>query len=140
MPLPKLKSCGVLVFRDSSRESFLLMKHPDRWDLPKGHVDEGETEMQCAMRELLEETGIKASQIEIDSTYRYESHYVVHTPRYGKEPREKSLVVFLGHLNESVPIQVTEHAGHQWFDWPTGPIQAEAIDPLLEFTREFLSR
>lgn len=37
------------------------------WDLPKGHVDEGETELQCTLRELYEETGISADDIEIDT-------------------------------------------------------------------------
>ncbi len=33
-----------------SDNSFLLMKHRNRYDLPKGHVDSGETEMQTALR------------------------------------------------------------------------------------------
>jgi 8-oxo-dGTP pyrophosphatase MutT (NUDIX family) len=51
-------SCGFLILRGQPVDSFLLMKHPRRWDLPKGHLDEGETELQCALRELQEETGI----------------------------------------------------------------------------------
>ena len=45
-------SCGFLILRGQPIDSFLLMKHPRRWDLPKGHLDEGETELQCALREL----------------------------------------------------------------------------------------
>ena len=39
------KSCGFLIMRGEPPREFLLMRHADRWDLPKGHVDPGETEM-----------------------------------------------------------------------------------------------
>ena len=70
-----VKSCGFLIVRGQPAREFLLMRHADRWDLPKGHVDPGETEMQCALRELHEETGITATDIEIDDGFRFESHY-----------------------------------------------------------------
>ena len=54
-----VKSCGFLVIRGRPIREFLLMRHDDRWDIPKGHVDEGESEMQCALRELEEEDIIK---------------------------------------------------------------------------------
>ena len=38
----EIRSCGVLVMTRSSPRKFLLMRHTKRWDLPKGHVDEGE--------------------------------------------------------------------------------------------------
>ncbi len=31
-------------------QSFLLMKHRDRYDLPKGHMELGETEQQTGLR------------------------------------------------------------------------------------------
>lgn len=39
----------------------LLIKqfeHKDSWGIPKGHIDEGETLEQCAIREVREETGV----------------------------------------------------------------------------------
>jgi hypothetical protein len=86
-PKRKAKSCGFLVMR--SDNSFLLMKHPNRYDLLKGHMEPGETEQQTALRgnffrscvikgsklsstELLEESGILADDIIIDPTFRFE--------------------------------------------------------------------
>ncbi len=56
------KSCGFLIYRNNPARSFLLMRHTDRWDLPKGHVDPNETNLECALRELKEETGIDAAR------------------------------------------------------------------------------
>ena len=52
------KSCGVILFNG---QEVLLLQHPDsknkgHWDFPKGHIENGETEPQTALRELAEET------------------------------------------------------------------------------------
>ena len=59
----KVKSCGILCFRKRPTIAFLLMRHPHRYDLPKGHIREGESERVCAIREFTEETGISEKEI-----------------------------------------------------------------------------
>jgi 8-oxo-dGTP pyrophosphatase MutT (NUDIX family) len=126
-----VKSCGFLVVRGQPIEQFLLMRHADRWDLPKGHVDPGETEMQCALRELVEETGIASADIDVDPEFRFESQYQVRGKRDGRL-YDKSLIIFLARLVRDVPIACTEHQGYQWFAWrPPHRIQEWTIDPLL---------
>ena len=135
-------SCGFLIVRGNPIESFLLMKHSRRWDLPKGHVDEGETEMQCALRELHEETGIAADDIEIDPTFSYENRYMVNQRRYGgKGFVEKKLLVYLARLKYPVKISVSEHDGYRWFSWdPPHRIQDLTIDSLLETLERHLQQ
>ena len=41
-----ITSCGIIVFRRQPELSFLLLKHHNRWDLPKGHVEPGESEQE----------------------------------------------------------------------------------------------
>ena len=62
---PVLTSCGFLIARQQFDLELLIMEHADRLDLPKGHVDPGETQMQCALRELEEETGLIGSNPEL---------------------------------------------------------------------------
>ena len=133
-PIPeKLVSCGFLIYRGNPIESFLLMEHKKRLDLPKGHVEPGESELECAYRELEEETGIQSDDIEIDLDFRHTSDYVVKYKKYGRQPIPKTTVIFLARLRNPVEIKVTEHQGYQWQPWsPPHQIQAMAIDPLLD--------
>ena len=98
-------SCGFLILRGQPIDSFLLMKHPRRWDLPKGHLDEGETELQCALRELREETGISEDAVQVLPGFQFEHRYMVNQKRYGgKGLIEKRLLIFLGLLLKPVEI------------------------------------
>jgi 8-oxo-dGTP pyrophosphatase MutT (NUDIX family) len=126
------RSCGFLIFRREPNLSFLLMQHPDRWDLPKGHVDEGETDRECALRELVEETNISEDDIHIDDKFVFTNRYEVNLKRYGDKPVEKTLLIFLAELTNEVEILPTEHSGFRWVQWsPPHDIQKKTIDGLL---------
>lgn len=125
----EITSCGVLVF---DKDSFLLMRHDKRYDLPKGHVKPGETELQTALRELEEETGIRAEDVELDPDFRYAVTYFPVYKRFGNELVEKTTVIFVAHLKHSVDVQVSEHIAFEWVDWnPPHVIERETINALL---------
>ncbi len=137
----QVRSCGVLVLRGNPVDSFLLMKHSRRYDLPKGHVDGNETDIECAMRELREETGIGSDDLELDPEFRWQTDYYVRYREFGGQLAHKTLVVFLGILKREVPIVVTEHQGHVWQPWnPPHKIQRETIDPLLTAAEAYLAK
>jgi len=130
----------VLLFHDRPEREFLLMKHANRFDLPKGHVDPGETEIECALREMEEETGIASADVELDPTFRYTQQYTVCNKRTNHVEMEKTLVIFLGRLLRDVEVNTTEHPDYQWTKWdPPHQIQTKTIDPLLKEAAEYLS-
>ncbi|HCF27246.1 MAG TPA: DNA mismatch repair protein MutT [Cyanobacteria bacterium UBA11049] len=129
----KVKSCGVFVMRTQPQLSFLLMEKPSRYDLPKGHMEFGEDELSCALRELYEETGIEASILQLDETFRFTTSYQTRYKCFGGETVEKTVVIFLGWLKQDVQVKLSEHSGYSWLAWnPPHAIQAKIINPLLE--------
>lgn len=128
----QVKSCGVLVVRGDPVDSFLLMRHSRRLDLPKGHVDPGETDLECALRELREETGIPEDALDLDPSFRFHTEYYVRYREFDNQLAKKTLVIFLGKLKREIEIVPTEHQGYAWLPWsPPHKIQRETIDPLL---------
>ena len=129
----QVKSCGVIVMRREPRLSFLLMQHTHRYDLPKGHIEFGEDEWGCAIRELYEETGIAASDLDFDPQFRFSHSYQLRYKRYGGETVNKTVVIFLGWLKHEVNVICSEHGNFTWVEWnPPHAIQKQTIDALLE--------
>lgn len=50
------------VVRNDSDEVVMICRN-GRWDLPKGHREEGESMAECAVREVAEETGVGVSSV-----------------------------------------------------------------------------
>lgn len=53
----KNMSAGGIIF-DKITRTFLLVRGPIKWSFPKGHGKKGETHVQCAIREVKEETNL----------------------------------------------------------------------------------
>lgn len=100
------KSCGAIVIEDGK---VLLVKHnAGHWDFPKGHVEEGETEFETAIREVKEETNI---DIKIEKENKYISEY---SP---KENVMKTVIYFVAEKvgGEDKP-QIEEVSDVEWLD------------------------
>lgn len=138
--MKKTKSVGILLFTKNYKK-FLLMEHKTRWDLPKGHTDKGETELETAFREFEEETGISREDITIIPEFEYKEKYIAFEKKYKKECK-KTLIIYLAVLKKKrkeIDIVVTEHIGYKWFKWlPPMKIQERVIDSLLAKANDFL--
>lgn len=58
METRKIIAAGGLVWNE--RDELLMIYRRGKWDLPKGKLDEGESIEDCAVREVMEETGLKS--------------------------------------------------------------------------------
>jgi 8-oxo-dGTP diphosphatase len=59
-----VRAAGGVVIRESERGPEVALVHRPRyddWSLPKGKRDPGETDEQCAVREVEEETGLRCT-------------------------------------------------------------------------------
>lgn len=105
------KSCGAIVWRKyHGNTEILIVKNlgSENWSFPKGHVEEGETEIDTALREVLEETSI---QIIIDPTFR---STVVYYPR---KNIEKTVVYFTARAkNTNIIPQKGEISEAKWVE------------------------
>ena len=110
--MKKDKSCGAVVYiNNKGNNLFLLIKqkrHHD-WVFPKGHVENGETETETALREIKEETGL---DVYIHSDFRYVVNYVV------DNDIDKDVVYFLAKPeNTDVIRQEEEVDDYMWLDY-----------------------
>lgn len=67
--IPLVVAAGGVVTNKKGKVLFIYRN--DKWDLPKGKLDKGETLEECAIREVIEETGVQDLIIEnfLKTTY-----------------------------------------------------------------------
>ena len=111
----KEKSCGAIIFNEKNK--VLVIKHnAGHWDFPKGHVEENETEIETAKREVKEETNL---DIEIIGNYRYK---ITYSP---KEGVMKDVIYFIArNTSNNVKIQEKEVSDYGWYNY------SDALDIL----------
>ena len=59
-------TAGGIVFRHGKKggvEILLIQDAKDRWTIPKGHIEEGETAQETAVREIKEEAGLDDTDV-----------------------------------------------------------------------------
>ena len=116
------KSCGVVLFNS---DKVLLLRHSSissrgggHWDFPKGHMDDGETEIQTALRELEEETGI--AHVNVIDGFRDTITYIFSG---GHEQIGKEVVFFIAITKESQVTLSHEHIDYSWLDFDSASLR-----------------
>ena len=80
------KSCGVIIV-DGGKVFLVKQKKSGYFNFPKGHMEDLETEVETAIREVKEETNL---DVKIDESKRFEISYEL------KNGVLKTVVYFLG--------------------------------------------
>lgn len=105
--MKKEKSCGTIIIDSNKR--VLLVRQKLGWvGFPKGHMEQGETEIETARRETKEETNL---DVIIDEKKRYTISYITSTQI------DKEVVYFCAKpISDSLLPQETEIAEIMWVD------------------------
>lgn len=72
--MKKEKSCGCIIIDDNNRVLLVYENNRFFWGFPKGHIEDGETEVETAKREIKEEVGL---DVIIDESKRFELKYII---------------------------------------------------------------
>jgi bis(5'-nucleosidyl)-tetraphosphatase len=104
-------SCGFVLV---NYDSILLLQYPQgHWSFPKGHIeDDDDDQHSTALRELIEETGIK--EIIIDKNWNFRTDYTF--KRKGKEI-PKQVFWFLAETDELEVKLSHEHTNYLWLNF-----------------------
>ena len=129
------KSCGAVVY-NPKKHSFLIIKMLNgNWGFPKGHTENQETDIQTAIREVTEETGIN---IKILDGFKKSIKYIPF-PEVLKE-----VIFFIGITEEEkVTIDKDEIEDYMWCSYEealkmiTYKPQRDVMESSLQFIKNY---
>lgn len=132
-----VKSCGFIVYKTVENTNYYLIIQSTNGDIgfPKGHMEDGETELQTAIRELKEETNV---DVEIIEGFRKQIEY----PLPKRPDVIKQSVYFLGRaVTDDVICQEGEviNAAFVSYDDAMRTLTFEDTRRLLEDAKTYVS-
>ncbi len=127
------KSFGVMpVMKKDDEWLFLLIQHNNgHWAFPKGHPEQGESEIETAKREFEEETGVKEYELKENTFFIEDYSY------QGKDGViKKQVKYFLAIVNKpDVFLQKEELQNFKWVDYEEA-LELITFDEAKEILKE----
>lgn len=125
-----IRTAGTLIEHDG--KILILLRRgdiaqPGTWGLPAGKVHAGESDIDCAVREIRSETGLTVTEKELEKIHEFDWHFPevrVQFPTY----RLRLASTFTVQLNEK------EHAAYQWIT----PHECYRLDNLIHGFKDLL--
>jgi 8-oxo-dGTP pyrophosphatase MutT (NUDIX family) len=103
--MKKETSCGCIII-DNDKVLLVFEEGRNFWGFPKGHMEEGETELETALREVKEEVGL---DVTIDTSKRYILNYNINNKI------DKTTILYLAKpLTSNVKKQDSEIKDAKW--------------------------
>lgn len=109
------RSAGGLVV-EGSRILLISTQEGRRWQLPKGHIEKGETSEQAALREVQEETGVTGRVVAPLPGVEY--WFVEKGSRRVHKRVDYFLLSYVS--GDAADFDVQEVSGAEWFSWDEG--------------------
>lgn len=127
----KEKSCGAVVYKKEEEKIYFLIEEmkAGHYSIPKGHVENNETEIETALREIKEETNL---EVNLDSNFR---EVVSYSPYEGCI---KDVVFFVAEAKTfDMKEQLIEVTSLKWLE-PVDAINILTFDSDKEVLRKAL--
>lgn len=129
------KSCGAVVAtKIDNKIKYLIIKSIEGiYGFPKGHMELDEVEEETALREILEETGIKVKLI---NGFRYKLNYEIKDKNIYKE-----VIYFLGeYSNQEIIYQKEELSDAELMNFSTAfsVLQYDDSKAVLKAANDYL--
>ena len=140
---------GFVLNKDQTKMLMVHHRKLDKWAAPGGHIEPDEAPTEAALREILEETGVKAkivdcpnatlcprlgTETQMDTPYAMLSEYI---PQHGEVNAHIHLdFIFLCEADEAEAIeqQVREVKDVKWMTWEEIE-QANTFDSIRSFAK-----
>lgn len=126
--LKKETSCGCIITKNN-KVLLVYEKRGNFWGFPKGHMEEGETEIETALREVKEEVGI---DVKINPEKRYAINYII-----GNEIDKTTVLYLATPITEDVVMQEAEIENFKWCSYEEA-LETLKFDNLKELFKEVM--
>lgn len=144
------KSVGAVIFRHNGDVGKYLLLHYEsgHWDFPKGHMEEGESEVETLKREVNEETGINKVKIlpgfkkQVKYFYKAKGEELKERKKDGRpENVIKRVIYYIAETPEKEVKISYEHKGFEWLDYNNAlkRITYKNSKDVLKGANEFLT-
>lgn len=132
----KTKNVEVVVatmIRNSKGEILFVKSHKfdDLWVLPGGHVEKGEKILDTAVRETLEETGLKAVPVKLVST-----HELISAKYFKRDSHMIALNCLLEVVDTNVQLN-EELTDYKWMN-PQSALSVNVAEIYKDMLREYI--
>lgn len=117
---------------------------PAAWQLPQGGLEQGEEPLAAALREVMEEAGIRRERLELLA--RYSEPLVYELPPWAQSPKtglgQVQYWFFFKFRGEDTDVRLPERGEFRAWDWkPFDEVVANAVEfrrPVYQRLRKYL--
>ncbi len=102
-----------ILHHDTGYQFLLIQHHAGHWGFPKGHADPGESALQAACREFIEETGIVDYTVMADVSFSEQYFFTRQGQKF-----QKTVIYFPAMvLSPAVKCQQEEIQAYAWLEY-----------------------